>query len=73
MTTTTHAAKRFLDAIAESWDSLTPYAATAEAGELSEIDSAALEVICDETGEDYDEAHADVVTAIMAHVAAAQG
>lgn len=66
----TTAANRFLDAVLASWDSLEPWEATAAKG-LAEADEDALQAFCDEAGEDYQVAEAEVLTCVRAHIAAA--
>lgn len=63
----TTAAERFLDAVSVSWDSFTPWEATAREG-LSEVDEDALREMCDESGEDYDAAEAAVLDAVRGKV-----
>ncbi len=63
----TAAATRFIDAIRVSWDSRSPYEATAKNG-LSDVDADALRDICDETGESYEDAEAEVMDSIRRRV-----
>lgn len=65
----TAAAGRMIQALDAAWDSLTPYAMTAEAGYLADPDADALRAICEETGEDYAAAEAEVMSLIRNHVA----
>lgn len=63
----TTAADRFTDAIATSWDSSDPYELTAELG-LSEVDADALRTFCEEAGDDYHTAEAEVLAYVRAKV-----
>lgn len=59
----TDAARKILDAIEKSWDMPEQYATTAERG-LSEADLDALAEICDETGDAFGAAEAEVLAVI---------
>lgn len=59
----TNAAQKFLDAVEIAWDSATPWEATAELG-LSGVDADALMDFCDKSGENYDQAEAEVLACV---------
>lgn len=56
------AAARFMDLVSQVWSG-DEYEATASAGYLSESDAAALNSICQETGDDASESEAEIVEA----------
>jgi hypothetical protein len=58
------AARTFLAAISETWDSFEPYRLTAHAGELARVDAEALAEMCAASGDDYAAAEAEVLAAI---------
>lgn len=62
----TTAAKKFLDAVAISWDSREPWENTARLG-LAEVDADALREMCGD--EDYTTAEAEVLVAVCEKVA----
>lgn len=64
----TTAADRFTDAILVAWDSRAPWEATDAKG-LSEVDEDALRALCDESGEDYDTADAEVMAFVRRKLA----
>jgi hypothetical protein len=61
--TRTSAADRFIDAIAVAWDHRDCWERTARLG-LSDVDADALAAFCRESGEDFDEAEAEVLSHI---------
>lgn len=63
----TTAADRFIDAVMVSWDSRGPWEATAKKG-LADVDEDALRSFCDESGDDYDTAEAEVLEYVRAKV-----
>lgn len=65
----TTAADRFTDSLLTAWDSADPYVATATKGYLAEPDADELRKLCEETGEDYAEAEAEVMVHIKGRVA----
>jgi len=65
MASTTKAAERFMSGILVAWDHRDCYAQTAAKG-LSETDADMLRVYCDETGDDYAEAEAEVMAFVRA-------
>lgn len=62
------ASDRFLESIADSWDSREQYQQTADRG-LSPIDAECLRVMCEESGEEYDIAEGRVLNAVRLHLA----
>ncbi len=66
----TIAAKKFLEAVSESWDTPHPWIDTAKLG-LSEYDEDALRGFCEKTGEQYRDAVKEVMKAIRSHAKSA--
>lgn len=64
----TAAARAFLDAVRAAWDSRDPWAQTARKG-LCDVDEGALRALCEESGEDFAAAEAEVLAHVRAKVA----
>ena len=65
----TKAAKRFIKEIHVGWTFRDPWEATANYGMLADVDQDELYAICDETGDDYATAEAEVMDYIRDFVA----
>lgn len=64
----TKAAKEFLAAVRQSWDTPGPWEDTARLG-LAQPDADALRSLAEQAGESYTQAEAEVLEAIRQHVA----
>jgi hypothetical protein len=67
----TSAARRFLQDIRISWDSSDPWEQTATLG-LSDEDGSTLRLFCEESGEDFEAAAAEVLERVRAKVTRAK-
>ncbi len=65
----TTAADRFTDSALTAWDHRDCWTATAEKGYLAEPDADALRTLCEETGDDFDTAEAEVLEFVRAKAA----
>lgn len=59
------AVTRMMTEIDAAWDDITPYQLTRDAGYLADPDEERLRTICEEEGEDFEEAHKQVMSLIV--------
>lgn len=64
----TTAASKFIESALVAWDSRDPWEQTAAKG-LADVDADALHALCEDAGEEYDDAEAEVMAFVSQKVA----